>query len=94
MALAQRLRQIEKKLKPPPESPKEQPMRLRDIPKETIVGAFAVLRDVGGYELGLGAYYRQQASEEEIAALNQLSPGEFYDMMFCEDDGSEIRKTT
>ena len=95
MKLEQRLRKVEEKLKPPPKVSEYEP-RYIEIPKETVVAALGILKDVGGYQFMLGAKYRDAASDEELVALNRLTPSEFYNMMFHEfqEDSVEIGKTS
>ena len=53
MALEQRLKQIEQKLKPSSVSYKCEAhcTNLHDIPKETEIEAFGIIKEAGGYQL-------------------------------------------
>ncbi|MGA9047684.1 MAG: hypothetical protein WB588_01700 [Dehalococcoidia bacterium] len=82
MTLEQRLKRIEIKLSQQPEKIGQPGCRtIFDLPKETVVGAFAIHKELfGGYHLIL----EENPTEDDIeryAALNQLEPEQFYDLM-------------
>ena len=82
MTLAQRLKRIEIKLRQQPENVGQPGCRtIFDLPKETVIGAFAIHKELfGGYHLIL----EENPTEDDIeryAALNQLDPDQFYDFM-------------
>ena len=83
MALEQRLRQIEKIMKLLPEPDSQEPMYLDllELPKETVIEAFGILKDAGGYQLMFKREQIANTSENEISELNKLTPGQFYEMM-------------
>jgi len=56
-------------------------LNLLDFPKETVIGALGVLKDAGGYQLMLSPEVLETVSEEELNALNNLTPGQLYDLM-------------
>ncbi len=82
MTLEQRLKRIEIKLSQQPENVVQAGCRtIFDLPKETVVGAFAIHKELfGSYHLILD----ENPSEDDIeryATINQLEPEQFYDLM-------------
>lgn len=93
MPLEQRLGQIEKKLKPLPKGPKYEPqyMDLFDFPKETVVTALGVLKDVtGDYQCILKLNQIENANLNEYIALNHLTPAQLYDLMVTSGGLSDV----
>jgi len=86
LALEQRLRQIEKILKPLPEVSIYKPeyIDLLDLPKETVIAAFGILKDAGGYQLMFRKEQVAMVSEDERNSLNNLTPDQFYEMMLTQ----------
>ena len=83
MALEQRLKQIEIRLKKQPRVPHYEAkyVDLFDFPKDTVIGALSTIKDAGGYQLMFKPELVAIASENEISALNTLTPDPFYEMM-------------
>jgi len=82
--LKSRLRQIEIKLKLQLDVRKEEPqyIYLLDLPKETVIEAFAVLKEAtGGNQCLLSAAQRTTATQEELEDLDLLSPEQCYDLL-------------
>ena len=56
-------------------------MNLLNIPKETVIAAFGIIKDAGGYQLMFKQEQVAMASKDELNELNMLTPGQFYEMM-------------
>ena len=84
MALEQRLRQIEIRLKQQQRVPHDEPQckDLLNIPKETEIEAFGIIKDAGGYQLMFRPEEVAMMSKDEISELNQLTPVQFYEMIY------------
>ena len=82
MGLEQRLRLIEGKLRLKRRGAKSNPpMTMLDLPKETVIGGFGILKDMGGYQLMYTQEQLAAASKDEIDELNKLTPTQFYELM-------------
>ena len=83
MALEQRLRQIEIRLKQQPKVPHTEPQNkdLLHIPKETEIEAFGIIKEAGGYQLMFRPEEVAMMSKDELSELNQLTPVQFYEMI-------------
>jgi len=81
MALEQRLRQIEIRLKQQQRVMHDEP-HLLNIPKETEIEAFGIIKDAGGYQLMFRPEEVAMMSKDEISELNQLTPVQFYEMIY------------
>jgi hypothetical protein len=82
MKLEQRLRRIELILSLCPENASRPECRtILDLPKETVVEAFAIHKELfGGYHLIL-AENPTAEDIERLSIINELMPEEFYDLM-------------
>ncbi len=78
--LEHRIRQLERTLRAAT-SPAPAVKHYLDIPKETVIAAFGVLRDAGGYHYMLAPEDLKSISQEEIDAINKLTPEELYDTL-------------
>ena len=78
-----RLRQIEQRLKPHKKHVEyeHQYLDLLDFPKEETIETFATLKEAGGYHLMFTREECTALGEEQIKALEQLTPTQFYELM-------------
>jgi hypothetical protein len=86
MKFEARLKQIEQKLRPKEKKfeSKLTYLDLFDIPREEMEETFAVLGDAGGYHLMFTNEEQAALGDEQINALNQLTPSQFYEVMFAD----------
>ena len=82
--LESRLKQIEDKLKLQMGVWKEEPLYidLLDLPKETVIDTFDVLKEAtGGYQCMVSQDEKTAAGQDELNALDLLSPEQYYDLL-------------
>ena len=92
--LESRLRQIEDKLKLQLKAPKEEPqyLDLLELPQETVVDTFRVLKEAtGGYQCLFRREQDPPVSLEELNELQQLTPEQFYASLKLQR-GGEVSK--
>ncbi len=80
-----RLKHLEDRLERQAACTKSEPRHM-EIPRETVIAAFDMLKDVGGgsYQYLLSPDELAAITKEELDELNQLTPAQLYDLMISE----------